>query len=178
MILDNGRTDVLAAEAAEVLSCIRCGACLNICPVYRSVGGHAWGDVYSGPLGSVLSPALFGLEGREELPYACTLCGACLDVCPPRIDLPRMLVESRVRVVDEGDGFGWLNPAMSAYRIVATKPAVWRSTVGTASTGGRISRSGWFSRFPGPGSAWTSARDMPAPAKVSFRKWWRQRDGS
>ena len=178
VILDNGRTDVLAAEAAEVLACIRCGACLNICPVYRSVGGHAWGDVYSGPLGSVLSPALFGLEGREELPYACTLCGACLDVCPPRIDLPRMLVESRVRVVEQGNGFGWLNPAMSAYRFASTKPAVWRSAVGTASTGGRLSRSGWFSRIPGPGGAWTSGRDMPAPAKVSFRKWWRQRDGS
>lgn len=178
VILDNGRTDVLGAEAAEVLACIRCGACLNICPVYRSVGGHAWGDVYSGPLGSVLSPALFGLEGREELPYACTLCGACLDVCPPRIDLPRMLVESRVRVVEGGNGFGWLNPAMSAYRFASTKPAVWRSAVGTASTGGRLSRSGWFSRIPGPGGAWTSGRDMPAPAKVSFRKWWRQRDGS
>ncbi len=178
VVLDNGRSDVLGSEVAEVLACIRCGACLNICPVYRSVGGHAWGDVYSGPLGSVLSPALFGLEGREELPYACTLCGACLEVCPPRIDLPGMLVETRNRVVEDGGGFGWLNPAMSAYRIAATRSTAWKSAIGAASAGGRVSGNGWFSRLPGPGGAWTSGRDLPAPARVSFRKWWRQRDGS
>jgi L-lactate dehydrogenase complex protein LldF len=178
VVLDNGRSDVLGSEVAEVLACIRCGACLNICPVYRSVGGHAWGDVYSGPLGSVLSPALFGLEGREELPYACTLCGACLEVCPPRIDLPGMLVETRNRVVEDGGGFGWLNPAISAYRIAATRSTAWKSAIGAASAGGRVSGNGWFSRLPGPGGAWTSGRDLPAPARVSFRKWWRQRDGS
>jgi L-lactate dehydrogenase complex protein LldF len=178
VILDNGRSEVLAAEVAEVLACIRCGACLNVCPVYRSVGGHAWSDVYSGPLGSVLSPGLFGLAGREELPYACTLCGACLDVCPPRIDLPGMLVATRNQVVEEGGGFPWLDPTMSAYRFAATRPAVWRSAVGSVATGGRLSRSGWFSRLPGPAGAWTSSRDLPAPARVPFRKWWRQRDGS
>ncbi|MEN8235724.1 MAG: LutB/LldF family L-lactate oxidation iron-sulfur protein, partial [Actinomycetota bacterium] len=92
VIVDNGRTRVLADEVSEALACIRCGACLNICPVYRAVSGHAYGDVYPGPIGSVLSPVLFGFEGREELPYACTLCGACLEVCPARIDLPGMLL--------------------------------------------------------------------------------------
>ena len=178
VILDNGRSTVLGAEVAEVLACIRCGACLNICPVYRSVGGHAWGDVYSGPLGSVLSPALLGLEGREELPYACTMCGACLEVCPPRIDLPAMLVALRNQIVDKGGGFGWLNPTMSAYRFSATKPAVWKSAVAAAAAGGRVSGSGWFSQVPGPGGAWTSDRDLPAPARVPFRTWWRKRDGS
>ena len=89
-------------------TCIRCGACLNICPVYRAVGGHAYGDVYSGPMGSVLAPPLLGFDGREQLPYACTLCGACLEVCPPRIDLPGMLVKLRNRVADDGGAFGWL----------------------------------------------------------------------
>lgn len=178
VILDNGRSKVLGDEVSEILACIRCGACLNICPVYRAVGGHAYGDVYSGPMGSVLAPPLLGFEGREQLPYACTLCGACLEVCPPRINLPGMLVKLRDRVVDDGDVFGWLNPTMSAYRFAATKPAVWNGSLRTASLAGRARPGGWFSRLPGPGSAWTAVRDLPTPAVEPFRTWWRRRDGS
>ena len=178
VILDNGRSKVLGDNISEALACIRCGACLNICPVYRSVGGHAYGDVYSGPIGAVLSPVLFGLDGREELPYACTLCGACLEVCPVRIDLPQMLVDLRARVIESGGGFGWLDPTMTAYRTVATHPALWRRTIDTVGLAGRTARRGWFGRLPGPGGAWTSVRDLPAPASEPFRKWWRRHHGS
>ena len=178
VILDNGRSDVLGDEVSEILACIRCGACLNICPVYRTVGGHAYGDVYSGPMGSVLAPPLLGFDGREQLPYACTLCGACLEVCPPRIDLPGMLVKLRNRVADDGGAFGWLNPAMTAYRFAATKPAVWNGSLRTAALAGRARPGGWFTRLPGPGSAWTEVRDLPTPAVEPFRTWWRRRDGS
>jgi len=178
VILDNGRSKVLGDEVSEILACIRCGACLNICPVYRAVGGHSYGDIYPGPIGSVLSPILFGFESREQLPYACTLCGACLEVCPPRIDLPGMLVKLRDRVVDDGDVFGWLNPAMTAYRFAATKPAVWNGSIRTAALAGRARPGGWFTRLPGPGSAWTEVRDLPTPAAEPFRTWWRRRDGT
>ena len=178
VILDNGRSDVLGDEVSEILACIRCGVCLNICPVYRAVGGHAYGDVYSGPMGSVLAPPLLGFDGREQLPYACTLCGACLEVCPPRIDLPGMLVKLRNRVADDGGAFGWLNPAMTAYRFAATKPAVWNGSLRTAALAGRARPGGWFTRLPGPGSAWTEVRDLPTPAVEPFRTWWRRRNGS
>jgi L-lactate dehydrogenase complex protein LldF len=178
VILDNGRSDVLGDEVSEILACIRCGVCLNICPVYRAVGGHAYGDVYSGPMGSVLAPPLLGFDGREQLPYACTLCGACLEVCPPRIDLPGMLVKLRNRVANDGGAFGWLNPAMTAYRFAATKPAVWNGSLRTAALAGKARPGGWFTRLPGPGSAWTEVRDLPTPAVEPFRTWWRRRNGS
>jgi len=178
VILDNGRSTVLDDEVSEVLACIRCGACLNICPVYRSVGGHAYGDIYSGPVGAVLSPVLFGFEGREQLPYACTLCGACLEVCPPRIDLPRMLINLRERVANEGGAFTWLDLPLNAYEKAATHPTVWGATIGGAALVGTVKRSGWFGRLPGPGRAWTAVRDLPAPARRSFRSWWKKHHGT
>jgi L-lactate dehydrogenase complex protein LldF len=95
ILLDNGRSRLAGTKYEEVLQCIRCGACLNICPVYREAGGHAYGSPYSGPIGAVITPLLFGLKEYEALPHASSLCGACLDVCPARIDLPRMLIELR-----------------------------------------------------------------------------------
>jgi L-lactate dehydrogenase complex protein LldF len=178
VILDNGRSAVLGDDVSEVLACIRCGACMNVCPVYRSVGGHAYGDIYPGPIGAVLSPVLFGLEGREQLPYACTLCGACLEVCPVRIDLPRMLINLRERVADDNSAFSWLNVPLTAYEKAATHPVAWRAAVGGASLAGKARRSGWFGRLPGPGKAWTTVRDLPAPARRSFRSWWRKHHGA
>jgi L-lactate dehydrogenase complex protein LldF len=102
VLLDNGRSQLLNTPYEEVLQCLRCGACLNICPVYREAGGHAYGSPYSGPIGAVVSPLLFGLENFEALPHASTLCGACKDVCPVRIDLPRMLLQLRADLVDQG----------------------------------------------------------------------------
>jgi L-lactate dehydrogenase complex protein LldF len=102
VLLDNGRSQLVGSKYEEVLHCIRCGACLNVCPVYRKAGGHAYGSPYSGPIGAVLSPLLFGLDEYEALPHASSLCGACLEVCPARIDLPRMLLELRADEVDQG----------------------------------------------------------------------------
>ncbi len=101
VLLDNGRSRLVGGKYEEVLQCIRCGACLNICPVYRKVGGHAYRSPYSGPIGAVISPLLFGLEEYEALPQASSLCGACMDVCPARIDLPRMLLELRADEVEK-----------------------------------------------------------------------------
>jgi L-lactate dehydrogenase complex protein LldF len=106
ILLDNGRSQHVGGEFEEVLQCIRCGACLNICPVYREAGGHAYGSPYSGPIGAVISPLLFGLEDYGALPQASSLCGACLDICPVRIDLPRMLLALR-KVEVEGKLIPW-----------------------------------------------------------------------
>ena len=102
VLLDNGRSQLVGTKYEEVLQCIRCGACLNVCPVYREAGGHAYGSPYCGPIGAVVTPLLFGLEDYEALPHASSLCGACKDVCPVRIDLPRMLLELRADEVTEG----------------------------------------------------------------------------
>ena len=102
VLLDNGRSRLLGTKYEEVLQCIRCGACVNICPVYREAGGHAYGSPYSGPIGAVIAPLLFGLEAYGGLPHASSLCGACLDVCPVRIDLPRMLLDLRADEVETG----------------------------------------------------------------------------
>jgi len=101
VLVDNGRSKYLGTAYEEVLQCIRCGACLNVCPVYREAGGHAYGSPYSGPIGAVISPLLYGLEKYNALPQASSLCGACLDVCPVRIDLPRMLLALRNEEVDQ-----------------------------------------------------------------------------
>ncbi len=179
VILDNGRSRALAGDTAEILGCIRCGACLNACPVYRAVGGHAYGGVYPGPIGSVLHPALDGVGPWSELPYASTLCGACKEVCPIRIDIPRMLLELRAVAAAEGEGFAWLKPGMRAYAAAATRPSVWR---GVMSFGGLVSRtagrSGHLERLPFHAGGWTRHRSLRAPARQSFRSWWKEQRGS
>ena len=102
VLLDNGRVNILGGEIAEILGCIRCGACLNACPVYRNIGGHAYGDTYPGPIGAIVTPGLRGMKDWKELPDASSLCGACRDVCPVRLDIPRMLLKLRQTGVEEG----------------------------------------------------------------------------
>jgi L-lactate dehydrogenase complex protein LldF len=177
VILDNGRSRVLGDSTAEVLACIRCGACLNVCPVYRESGGHAYGSTYPGPVGAVLAPSLFGLKDFGDLAYGSSLCGACLDVCPIRIDLPRMLVELRSRYVEDGLADRSLGRAIRYYTSAATRPAVFRSLLRGGGLAGRIPKStdGWITSLPFVGKAWTAHRDLPRPDPKSFHRRWKDR---
>lgn len=175
VLVDNGRSQLLGTEVEEVLACIRCGACLNVCPVYRSTGGHAYGSVYSGPVGAVLSPAIFG-EDFADLPYASSLCGACREVCPIRIDLPRMLLALRAKAVREGHQPAGLSTSLSAYAWAATDRRRWSALLTTGGIAARlIDRGGWITSLPGLGKGWTSQRDLPVPPPTTFRKRWQKR---
>jgi L-lactate dehydrogenase complex protein LldF len=174
VLLDNGRSKVLATPFRESLQCIRCGACLNACPVYRRIGGHAYGGVYSGPIGSILTPLYDSVKDNPHLPHASSLCGACQAACPVKIDIPRMLIGLREMQQHE--------PRMKsrweklAYRLscaVLRRPWLYRLAVKSARLGMRLmARGGWVRALPGPGAAWTSVRDFPAPARRSFREMW------
>ncbi|MGW6005228.1 LutB/LldF family L-lactate oxidation iron-sulfur protein [Oerskovia enterophila] len=179
VLLDNGRSKALADDVGRAaLHCIRCSACLNVCPVYERVGGHAYGSVYPGPIGAVLTPQLTGSTGRSDpnnsLPYASTLCGACYDVCPVKIDIPSLLVHLRAREVDQDRGrpTAW-GAAMKAASFVMARPGRFE----LAEKAGGVTRvlggsKGRITSLPFPGSKWTDARDLPVLPKQSFREWW------
>ncbi len=178
VLLDNGRTATLADPAGRAaLRCIRCSACLNVCPVYERTGGHAYGSVYPGPIGAVLSPQLTGVGDNASLPFASTLCGACLDACPVAIDIPSMLVHLRSRVVDAQRGRRSVPPpeaaAMSALGWTMRGQRRWTWAL-RAMRLGRVLGLGHdhIRRLPWPLSAWTAARDAPRPPAQSFRDWW------
>ncbi len=173
VIVDNGRSATLGSKIAEILFCIRCGACLNACPVYRHVGGHAYGSVYSGPIGKVLTPSLFGLEEWHDLPATSSLCGACQEVCPVRIDIPKLLVELRTQsthTMSPG-----IRRGLAAYAWASTHPRVFRVLTRLGAIVGKLwSRDGWMRRVPVL-RAWTKDRELPAPAPETFNDWWRKR---
>jgi L-lactate dehydrogenase complex protein LldF len=174
VLLDNGRSKVLATPFRESLQCIRCGACLNACPVYRRIGGHAYGGVYSGPIGSILTPLYDSVTDNPHLPHASSLCGACQSACPVKIDIPRMLIGLREMQQHQ--------PRMKsrweklAYRLscaVLRRPWLYRLALKAARLGMRlVARGGWVRSLPGPGAGWTNVRDFPAPARRSFREMW------
>jgi L-lactate dehydrogenase complex protein LldF len=180
VVLDNGRSRLLAdPKLRESLYCIRCGACLNVCPVYRAVGGHAYGWVYPGPIGSVLTPAVLGEMQAPDLPFASTLCGACADACPVKIALPHRLLDLRARVVAEKrrtrrDAAKAL--VFRAWAWTATRPRAYRLAARVARLVLRpFARDGRVRALPGPLAAWTRTRDFPLPAAEPFRARWRRR---
>jgi len=184
VLVDNGRTRVLADEVGrQALHCIRCSACLNVCPVYSRVGGHAYGSVYPGPIGAILTPQLVGVENAPTLPYASSLCGACYEVCPVKIDIPEVLVHLRSKVVDgqaaSADPRRRLDPERLAMRLLGWVFA-GRRRFEWAQRLGRVAqrpfrRRGRIERLPGELRGWTAGRDLPAVPPSSFRDWWRGR---
>ena len=175
VLLDNGRSDMLGTQFQEMLRCIRCSACINHCPVYTAVGGHAYGSVYSGPMGAVLTPGLAGLNAAAHLPNASTFCGRCEEVCPVRIPLPKMLRFWREREFNRR-----MTPRTARYGLfwwtqLNASRRIYRCLLGIAARLLRaLSSGGWVTRLPGPGRAWTRHRDLPAAAAQSFQQQWRR----
>ncbi|MEM7441986.1 MAG: LutB/LldF family L-lactate oxidation iron-sulfur protein [Pseudomonadota bacterium] len=183
VILDNGRSALLGTEAQDVLRCIRCGACMNHCPVYGAVGGHAYGWVVPGPIGSALDPGLIGLDEAHDLPNASTFCGKCAEVCPMKIPLPKIMHHWRVREFEKKLSPPRFRQGLALWGWFAKRPAFYRA--GTAMAMGVLGRlgakRGRFAKLPLAGG-WTKFRDMPAPEGGTFQKQWakhvRTRGGS
>jgi L-lactate dehydrogenase complex protein LldF len=181
VLLDNGRTRILADEAKrESLYCLRCGACLNVCPVYQKIGGHAYGSVYSGPIGSIITPPLAGLEKSKDLPFASSLCGACREVCPVRINIPHVLLSLR-HEWSEGRGGQpargpWLERlAIKAWAWAMKHPRLYNWSFRLpAIFQGPLLKDGKFERLPMAAGNWTRSRDFPAIAPKPFRALWRE----
>ena len=177
VLVDHGRTNVLADEIGrQALNCIRCSACLNVCPVYERTGGHAYGSTYPGPIGAILTPMLTSLDEAGSLPYASSLCGACYDVCPVKINIPRVLVHLRGEVVRH-KGTDAEHVAMRALARVFGNRRLYEA----AQRAGRFGqwplvRRGKIERLPGPLAGWTAARDLKPVPRQSFRDWWRERE--
>ncbi|MDX6473055.1 MAG: L-lactate dehydrogenase complex protein LldF, partial [Gaiellaceae bacterium] len=169
VLLDAGRTRVLADAVGRVaLHCIRCSACLNVCPVYTRTGGHAYGSVYPGPIGAILTPQLIGVENAPTLPYASSLCGACYEVCPVKIDIPSVLLHLRAKVVEQKGasaerlamrGMGWIFGGRRRFELAQ-----------------RLGRLGQ-APLVGVGAlrSWTRTRDLKRIPPQGFRRWWRHR---
>ncbi len=173
VLLDNGRTKMLGTEFHDMLRCIRCGACLNHCPIYKSVGGHAYGWVYSGPMGAVLIPNLIGLDEAQHLPNASTLCGKCEEVCPMRIPLPRMLRSWRKRQFEQDKTSFVSRAALKAWAALARRPWLYRLAVAAqVAVLAALGRDNGRFRWLPFGRGWTTLRDLPAPEGGTFISRW------
>jgi L-lactate dehydrogenase complex protein LldF len=185
VLLDNGRTATLADRVGrQALRCIRCSACLNVCPVYERTGGQAYGSVYPGPIGAILTPQLGAGTSDPEtaallgsLPFASSLCGACYEVCPVRIDIPEVLVHLRGKAVEAKGRYTPEAVAMAAASWVMASPRRFRLAQRLATVLRPLARRGRIKRLPWPASRWTDSRDVPAPAKETFSSWWRRTRG-
>jgi L-lactate dehydrogenase complex protein LldF len=176
VLLDNGRTNMLGTEFQEMLRCIRCGACMNHCPVYQAVGGHAYGWVYPGPMGAVLTPSLIGVETGGQLPNASTFCGRCEAVCPMRIPLPKMMRHWREREFEKNLTPGAVRWGLGFWRFLCTRPVLYRLYTRMAALGLKIMAlgKGRLSKLPLAGG-WTDHRDLPAPQGGTFQAKWKAR---
>ena len=188
ILVDNGRSEILKPQTREMLRCIRCGACLNACPVYRQIGGHAYGAVYSGPIGALITPIFRGLGNYSDLPHASSLCGACYEACPVKINIPKYLIQLRRDMVDQGITkfsqrlvfrlWSFSLRHRPTYRLGGfMQKLLFRLTARSSRTHNEtdpyVSRR-WLGDVPGPLKGWTSQRDMPVPPARDFRHWWRQ----
>ena len=171
VLLDNGRSEMLGSVFQDMLRCIRCGACLNHCPVYGAIGGHAYGSIYPGPMGAVLTPALQGIEHARDLPNASSFCGRCEEVCPMGIPLPKMMRAWRERDFAKGDPPLRHRIALKIWAYTAKRPLLYHALAGAIMPllAWRAGRSGRFSRFPF-GKSWTKTRDLPAPEGKTFHR--------
>ncbi|MEE2689212.1 MAG: LutB/LldF family L-lactate oxidation iron-sulfur protein [Pseudomonadota bacterium] len=177
VLLDNGRTKMIGTEFQEMLRCIRCGACLNHCPVYNSVGGHAYGWVYPGPMGSVLTPSLIGAEEAAHLPNASSFCGRCEEVCPMKIPLPKLMRYLREQQYEAGYGHSAIRTGLKMWAFCAKRPKLYHFLAGLKfSLLGALGRGkGRFRNLPGAGG-WTKYRDFPAPQPGgTFQSQWSAR---
>ena len=177
VVVDNGRSEILGSEFRQVLQCIRCAACINVCPVYRHIGGHSYGSIYPGPIGAVLTPLLGGYDDYKELPYASSLCAACTDACPVKIPLHELLLKHR-QVIVEKEGRAPLAEklAMKMFEMGASSAALYRlgsrlapAAMSPFTSGERVAKG------IGPLKNWTDIREFPAPAKERFRDWFAER---
>ncbi|MER7320991.1 iron-sulfur cluster-binding protein [Streptomyces albidoflavus] len=183
VLLDNGRTAALADSVGrEALNCIRCSACLNVCPVYERAGGHAYGSTYPGPIGAVLTPQLAGMHAAKDdpnssLPYASSLCGACFDACPVKIDIPSLLVELRHQNTEQS-GRTVEQAAMKAAAAVMARPGLYTTAQKAAGLGRVVAgRDKKITRLPAPFDGWSESRDLAAPPKQTFRDWFASDEG-
>ena len=179
VLLDNGRTELLASESREILRCIRCGACMNHCPVYGAVGGHAYGWVYPGPMGAVLTPALLGIDRSHDLPHASSFCGRCEEVCPMNIRLPKLIRYQRQKAFERRLSGRLGRWALEVWVTFAERPRLYRAALNALLFCARVVKPSAtrFRRLP-LASGWTKYRDLPAPAAKSFFQTWQSAEGS
>ena len=175
ILMDNGRSKLLGTEFEEALYCIRCGACLNVCPVYRQTGGHAYGSTYSGPIGAVITPLLKGQKDAKDLPHASSLCGACWEACPVGIPLHDLLLKLRNQQVQEGIAGKGQRAAFKGFENTMKSPALYK----ISGKAGRLAqkplkKDGSVRPLPGPLGAWTDTRDLPPLAEKPFSELWRE----
>ena len=183
ILLDNGRSSILGkAKERQTLRCIRCAACMNACPVYRQTGGHAYGSVYPGPIGAILTPQLMQMQHAQSLPYASSLCGACYEVCPVKINIPEILIDLRAQVVDQErrTPSGILNPLNLGMRVAAlmfSRAWLFHAAQRLARIGARLftRKDGWIHSLPSVGGKWTQTRDLRGIPNQTFREWFKNR---
>jgi L-lactate dehydrogenase complex protein LldF len=183
VLLDNGRSSILKGKTErQTLRCIRCAACMNSCPVYRQTGGHAYGSVYPGPIGAILTPQLMHLRHAQSLPYASSLCGACYEVCPVKINIPEVLIELRAQVTDQerrtlGKFFDPMYLGMRAANLIFSRAWLFHAAQRMGRIGLRFFTrgDGWIHSLPSVGAKWTQTRGLRGLPRQTFHAWWAAR---